>query len=453
VLIDVAVLEVDRNLTRTLGVTPPGSTSITFANPPGGTSNSISIKDLDKIGSGNFYITIPSTSIDAFATRTNAKVLQNPSLRSSDGKKASLRVGTKQPVAQGSFQPTFAGNIGGTPVVNFTYIDVGVNLDLTPRVLLNREIAITTKVEVNAISGFEEFGGGTGGTIKQPILTQRSVEHDIRLKEGESNIIGGIIQDNDAVTISGVPGANRVPLLRYLFSKESKTRTENEIIIIITPHILRLPEYLDDDYESIALLGAGNNPRLVGRPVALLGDNPIVGKAPQAGTNLPTTSKGPAPSSSSNSRTPSPTTPSYPAPRLAFVRLALPNGDVAAGSRVAVSASIENAQNASALTFNLSFNPKVLKLVDVQNGGFLSSDGKIIALAPKIENENGRAVISLTRPPDSSGLNGKGVLVNLFFEAVNSGSSPISFTEASNVRDNNQTTLPTSFTSTQVVVK
>jgi general secretion pathway protein D len=328
-----------------------------------------------------------------------------------------------------------------------------VNLDLTPRVLLNREIAITTKVEVNAIANFEEFGGGTGGTIRQPVLTQRSVEHDIRLKEGESNIIGGIIQDTDLVTISGVPGVNRVPMLRYLFSKETKERRETEIIIIITPHILRLPEYLDDDYESIAVLGAGNNPRLVGRPIALLGDNPIVGKAPQQGSTQPTVSKGPMPSSSPSTPPPAPLTSSQPAPRLAFVRLSPSNTEVAAGSRLAVSASIENAQNTSALTFNLSFNPKVLKLVDVQNGGFLSGDGKIIALTPRIENENGRAVISLTRPPDSTGLNGKGVLVNLYFEATSAGTSPISFTEASNVRDNNQTTLPTSFTSTQVMVK
>jgi hypothetical protein len=184
-----------------------------------------------------------------------------------------------------------------------------------------------------------------------------------------------------------------------------------------------------------------------------LGDNPIVGKAPQAGPIQPTGSKGPIPSPSPSSPPPAPLTPSQPAPRLAFVRLSPSNTEVAAGSRLAVSASIENAQNTSALTFNLSFNPKVLKLVDVQNGGFLSSDGKIIALTPRVENENGRAVISLTRPPDSTGLNGKGVLVNLYFEATSAGTSPISFTEASNVRDNNQTTLPTSFTSTQVMVK
>ena len=117
-----------------------------------------------------------------------------------------------------------------------------------------------------------------------------------------------------------------------------------------------------------------------------------------------------------------------------------------------VSATIENAQNVYALSFNLAFNPKVLKLMEVQNGGFLSGDGKIIALAPRIENETGQAVVSITRPPESSGMSGNGVLLNLAFETLAAGTSSVSFTQA-NIRDLSQTTLPTSFSSTQVTVK
>jgi hypothetical protein len=125
---------------------------------------------------------------------------------------------------------------------------------------------------------------------------------------------------------------------------------------------------------------------------------------------------------------------------------------VAAGSRFAVSAAIENAQNAFALSLNLSFNPKVLKFIEAQNGGFLSSDGTVIAIAPRPDNETGQAVVSMTRPPESAGMNGRGVLLNFIFEAVAAGVSPINFTQA-NVRDSGQATLPTSFTGTQVTVK
>src|SRR5262249_9807637 len=284
-------------------------------------NNSVSIKGLGKIGSGNFFVTIPSTSVDFVYSHSHARVLQNPSLRAADGKPAKLRIGTKQPVAQGSFQPTFAGNVGGTPVVNFQTIDVGVNLDMTPHVMMNRDIAMTVKVAVNAISGTVTFSG-----LPYPILTNREVEHDIRLKEGESSIIGGIMTDADTVTVTGLPGGAKIPLLRYLFSSEKKQRTESEIIIVITPHIVRLPEYLEDDYGSIALMGAGNSPRFLGRPVHLSGDlpapaktspstgAPLSGAAPQAGTT-------PAAAPSRQE----------PTPRLAFVKLVPSSTEIAPG--------------------------------------------------------------------------------------------------------------------------
>ena len=234
VLIDVAVLEVDRSYKQTLGITPP--TSITAANPPGSTGTTVSIKDADRLGSGNFYFTIPTATF--LATRTNARVLQNPSLRASDGKVAKLRIGTQQPVAQGSFQPTFGGTVGGSPVVQFTTIDVGVDLDFTPRVLMNRDVAMNVIVKVKSINGFEVLSGN-----RYPILSNRSVEHDIRLKEGESSVIGGIITDSDSVSTEGIPGVERVPLLKYLFATETKDRAEGELIIVITPHIVRLPDF------------------------------------------------------------------------------------------------------------------------------------------------------------------------------------------------------------------
>ncbi|PYV86459.1 MAG: hypothetical protein DMG05_19660 [Acidobacteria bacterium] len=452
VLIDIAVLEVDRSVDRTLGLQPPSSTSATFSSGTtttttgtGGTTNTtttpnntVPIKNLGKIGSGNFSITIPSSSLDAVYKRTHARVLQNPSIRAADGKQA------RRPVAQGSFQPTFAGNTGGTPVVNFTTIDIGVNLDMTPRVLLNRDIAMTISIQVSATAGSVSFSG-----LEYPILTNREIQHDIRLKEGESSVIGGIITDSDNITVSGVAGLSKIPLLRYLFSTESKNRTEAEIIIVITPHIVRLPEYLEDDYASIALLGAGNSPKYIGRPIHLLGDNVPAGKAAQAGPGQPATAPGPGGPSATPAQA---KVPPATVPRLAAVKLTPSSAEVAVGSRVGVSAMIENAQNVYALSFNLAFDPKVLKLVEVQNGGFLSSDGKIIALAPRIENETGQAVVSITRPPESAGMSGNGVLLNLVFETLTAGTSTISFTQA-NIRDLSQTTLPASFSSTQMRVK
>ena len=386
VLIDVAVLEVDRSYKQTLGISPP--TSITAANPPGSTGTTVSIKDADRLGSGNFYFTIPTATF--LATRTNARVLQNPSLRASDGKVAKLRIGTQQPVAQGSFQPTFGGTVGGSPVVQFTTIDVGVDLDFTPRVLMNRDVAMNVIVKVKAINGFEVLSGN-----RYPILSNRSVEHDIRLKEGESSIIGGIIADSDSVSTEGIPGVEKIPLLKYLFATESKDRQEGELIIVITPHIVRLPDFADSDLESMAIMGSGISPRFIGKPVQLGNGKVAESKpaTPAAGIPAPV-QPGVTPAPAAPQSTAPQSVESLPVPRLAFVRLAASPTEVNTGGKLTVAVSIENAQGASSASFALSFNPKALKLVTVQDGGFLSQGGNASSLTPAIDNENGKATVS-----------------------------------------------------------
>ena len=444
VLIDVAVLEVDRSYKQTLGITPP--TSITAANPPGSTGTTVSIKDADKLGSGNFYFTIPTATF--LASRTNAKVLQNPSLRASDGKVAKLRIGTQQPVAQGSFQPTFGGTVGGSPVVQFTTIDVGVDLDFTPRVLMNRDVAMNVVVKVKTINGFEILSGN-----RYPILSNRSVEHDIRLKEGESSVIGGIITDSDSVGTSGIPGVERVPLLKYLFATETKERQEGELIIVITPHIVRLPDFADSDLESLAIMGSGISPRFIGKPVQLGNGKAAEAKpaAPGAGMPAPVQS-GPAPAPAVPPAASQQSTSTLPVPRLAFVKLAASPAEVSVGGKFTIAVSIENAADAGAATFAVTFNPKALKLVSAQDGGFLGQGGQPSSLSPKIDNDNGTAAVSLTRPAGSPGVSGSGVLVNLQFEAVGAGTATITFSQAS-VADASQTPLPTSSSGTQVTIK
>jgi general secretion pathway protein D len=315
--------------------------------------------------------------------------------------------------------------------------------------MMNRDIAMNVKVAIKSITGFETLSEN-----RYPILSNREVEHDIRLKEGESSIIGGIISDSDSTTISGIPGAIRVPLIKYLFGTESKTKTEAEIIIVITPHIVRLPEFQDTDLETLAILGSGISPRFIGKPVQLGGD-----RAPEKPSPAPTAQAPPGqPRTVPVTPSPVPATTtqraaeSLPVPRMAFVRLSPSAPEPSPGSRVTVSAAIENAQNASALSFGISYNPKVVKLLSVQDGGFMSHDGKAATVSPRIDNEAGSVSVSLSRPPGTPGISGNGVLFDLVFEVVGAGASSIDFTQAS-VLDAAQTALPTSSSGTQVTVK
>src|SRR5262249_22076460 len=150
-----------------------GTTTTTTTGP----SNIITLRAIPTINSGSFAINIPPTTAQFLATSSKTKLVQNPSVRATDGKLASIRIGSQVPIASGSFQPAFVGATG-TPVVNFQFVDVGVNLDITPRVLLNREISMTVMVQVRALAGDRNVGG-----VTQPVLTNRQVQHEIRLVE------------------------------------------------------------------------------------------------------------------------------------------------------------------------------------------------------------------------------------------------------------------------------
>src|SRR5262245_6542534 len=265
VLVDATVLEVDRSMLRQLGILPPQGTSLAFTGgntttTTGGTtttttSNTTTLRGLSLINSGSFSITIPPTTAQFLAQNSNTKLVQNPSVRATDGKLASIRIGSQVPIASGSFQPAFVGATG-TPVVNFQFVDVGVNLDITPRVLLNREVSMTVQVQVRALAGDRNVGG-----VTQPVLTNRQINHEIRLAEGESNILGGLITDTEAASLQGLPGLKNIPLLKYFFSQEKKTRDQTEIIVMLTPHILRMPNIREINMRGLNT-GTESIPRL-----------------------------------------------------------------------------------------------------------------------------------------------------------------------------------------------
>src|SRR3989475_8247026 len=308
VVVDATLLEVDRNVARTLGIVPPQGTALTFTAPgssttttAGGTttaaSNTVQLRNLEAINSANFSFNIPETVAAFLATSSATKLLQNPRVRATDGKLASIRIGSQIPIASGTFQPAFVGATG-TPVVNFQFVDVGVNLDITPRVLLNREISMTVMVQVRAVAGDRNIGG-----VTQPVLTNRQVQHEIRLTEGETNVLGGIILDSEATSLQGIPGLKNIPILRYFFSQEQKSRDQTEIIVMLTPHIIRMPNISAGNLRGL-YTGSETIPRLRASP-----EVPAIGApSPTPGTPAPGAPPAPHPPP----REPPPPTPPPP---------------------------------------------------------------------------------------------------------------------------------------------
>src|SRR5712671_4099667 len=252
VVVQVEVLEARTDRLRDLGILP-GQTASIAINPNNNTSSSSSttttaattLNQLRHLSGADYTVTLPSLTANAILSDTNTKIIQNPEVRSVDGQTAKLRIGDRIPIATGSFQAGVGvGSTGGAgfvnPLVNtqFTYLDVGVNIDLTPRVHPNRDVSLKLKVEVSSHTGDQAIGG-----ITQPIISQRVIEHDIRLKEGEVSILGGLVQRTDSRTLEGWPGLAKLPLLRYLFSHDKTDHQEDEVLIVLTPRIVRIPEW------------------------------------------------------------------------------------------------------------------------------------------------------------------------------------------------------------------
>lgn len=267
VMIDVVVMQVSRDKIRTLGTVLP--TSVTAAIIPGGaaisasgtTSNGtqVTVNTGSINGVGSFAVAIPSTATFSFlASDSNSKVLQNPQIRALNNEKATLRIGDRVPIATGSFQPGIVGGGGVSPLVStqFQYLDVGVNIDITPHIHSDREVTLKMTLEISSVTGSESIGG-----ITQPIIGQRRIEHESRLTDGEVNLLAGILDDTETQSMSGYPWVSRIPILKYLFAQDNRERREDEIVFAITPHIVRAKDVTEDNLRAIDV-GTGNSTEL-----------------------------------------------------------------------------------------------------------------------------------------------------------------------------------------------
>ena len=251
VVIDVTVMEVNRERIRKLGAALPTSTTVTYLPGSGAGSTAGSVK------LGSFALSVPAGTLTALASDAHSRILQNPQLRALNDEKASLRIGNRVPIATGSFT---TGLVGGSvsPLIStqFQYLDVGVNIDIVPHIHSNRQVTLKMALEISTVAGESDIG-----ELSQPVIGQRRIEHEARLADGEVNLLGGILEDTETTSLSGYPWASRIPLLKYLFAQDNKDHQENEIIFAITPHIVRGREVTAENVKVIEV-GTGNSTEL-----------------------------------------------------------------------------------------------------------------------------------------------------------------------------------------------
>jgi general secretion pathway protein D len=260
VVIDVAVMQVSRSRIRQLGVSPPTSASIvmqpaqaTGSGTSSGSGSAFTINQLGSLTANNFLVTIPGATVSFLMSDSNTKLLQNPEIRALDNEKATLRIGDRVPVATGSFAPGIGGGI--SPLVNtqFQYLDVGVNIDIIPHIHSDNEVTLKMVLEISSVTGSQNIGG-----ISQPIIGQRRIEHETRLRDGDVNLLGGILEDSETQSLSGYPMLAKVPILKYLFAQDNKQHRENEIVFAITPHIVRAQDVTEQNLRIVDV-GTGSS--------------------------------------------------------------------------------------------------------------------------------------------------------------------------------------------------
>lgn len=475
VVVDIAVMEVSKNWEREIGLSWPQSAGVTIT---GGTTSSTStdssstststtttptLYTLSHLNSSDFSVTLSSATAYALLTDSNTKILQNPRIRATDGEKATMKIGSRNPIATGSYSSS-ATALTSLAETQFQYIDVGVNIEMTPTIHFNRDVTMKVSIEVSSISGYT-----TISSVQEPVIAQKKSEQTIRLREGEASVLGGIINRQDIQSWSGIPGLSSIPFFKYLFGSKDHQITDDEIVFLLIPHVVRSPYLTPTNLRPIDI-GSGQTidlrqsspavpiptsavvppvrPRTepnVGTvpgtsatraaPAALeqlraaadappnvppvVAAPPQMAPVPPAGVPAAASQAGAAPAASA----PASAAPQTPGSHLGFAMVPSSN-PVANGSTFQVPVVITSAENIASVPLQISYDASKLALVNVGEGDFLSRDGQPVTLVHR-DDGPGSIVINGSRPPGSAGVSGAGVVCVLSFQAKAVGETSI----------------------------
>jgi general secretion pathway protein D len=451
VLVDVLVLDVNTTHTRDLqaslvsgsgsgltvpiAFTPSSITTTSGASGTTGTTTSgvFTLGQVKHLSINDFSTTLPGALLNAVLSDADTRVLQSPQVRASDGGKATLNIGSKIPFASGSYQPGIAGVAGVSPLVqtSFQYADVGVNITLEPRVHGDNEISMHITVDISNETTTVNFGG-----LEEPVIGQKKSDTNIRVRDGEVTLLGGLMNNTDTDNSSGIPGLVNIPILgKLLFGQTHKERDKEELLIAVIPHIVRTQQLDDLNTRGIA---TGTE-----QTVQVRYDHPMAPAPPPADTHpaSPSIAQGasvltvpvapPAPSAIASV---APATPEPEAPgaqtdlRMSFTPTVL---QAHPGDTVLPTLQVTDARKEGVFSVGVrvKWDPKILRLNSITPGDFLTAGGQSISAPIDIRNDTGEATISLSRLPGASGVSGAGPLATFAFTALAPGSTGLTVTE------------------------
>ena len=512
IVFDIEILEVDRNRVKNYGLnlseyavgvifSPEVSpTVISNAGAPGnnggaapattnsGRSTSPSaivpppVFNLNTISRGisaaDWYLAVPTAIVRFLESDTNTKIVAKPQLRGTEGAKMTMNLGSEVPVITTSYTPIATGGAGVNPLNSVQYRPVGINVEINPRFSLEGDILIEMTLESSALGANVSVGG-----TDYPTFASRRVTTKLRLRDGEANLLAGLLREDERKSLSGFPGAIHVPILKQLFSNNDETIQQTDIVMLLTPHIIRTPGITAADLQPVyigtqANIGLGGPPPIISlpgdqpaangaagapaapgqatRPVAAPpgappanqvpglppgvtvppGTSPVPGTVaappapppaaappqPQPGPQIPPPAQPPAQPPPTAAATPT-TPPPEPVTTQGFgsaqVILSPPPTFRVGGGPYTVPISITNVSRLSTITLTVTFDPALIRVRSVQEGSFMRSGGANATFTQQIAQ--GRVDITIVRASDATGATGTGLIAALMIDAVAPG--------------------------------
>ncbi|HKE86495.1 MAG TPA: hypothetical protein VKB50_22215 [Vicinamibacterales bacterium] len=475
VIVDVQILEVNRTKARQYGL-DLGNYAINAVFSPeadprgtvGGTGTDAGTSTLSGrafnantitrgISANDFYLAVPAAVIRFLETDTETKVMAKPQLRGAEGAPLSLNLGEDIPVPSTTFTPVAAGGANSQPLTSFGYRSVGINVKMTAHVTYESDIRLELEVESSTLGSGIVIAGQN-----LPSFGSRKVTTVLRLREGEPSLLAGLLREDQRKLVAGFPGLLKLPVIKQLFSNNDTNATQTDIVMLLTPRIVRTHELTPQDIGPIRIgtqanLGLSGPPPLLGGPgggaPALAGGN-AAATGPQALAPRPgAPTAAPQPSPSPQAQPPAPpapgAAPSPTAPTQVPSPAAGPPGGAAGTAatpgtgQIVVSAppefrvnsgpytvpiSITGASQISSVSLTITYNPAVLRIMAAQEGTFLRAGGVAAVFNQQPDPGGGRLDIAIVRPNDLTGVAGTGLLTALMFEAIAPGQANLAVT-------------------------
>ena len=488
VVLDVQILEVNRGRAKQFGIdlsefainvifSPETDPRGTADGTPTLTPQPFNLNSITRgISAADFYLSVPSAVVQFLETDTESRLIAKPQLRGAEGQQITLNLGDEIPVPATVFTPVAQGGANFNPLTSFNYRPVGVNIQVTPRVTFEGDIILDLIVENSTLGPDVNIAGQN-----LPSFGSRKVQTRLRMRDGESNLLAGLLREEDRRALRGLPGLLRLPVLRSIFASNDTEIRQTDIIMLLTPRIVRTQELTFQDVSPIFIgsqqsLGLGGPPPLIvgGEPAPGVQDlpSPLVPVAPTPIVPIPGApnvgqpgAPGPggvpivppgssqvpgtttAPSAPAQSEAVAPTVPApggipgapaggappgfTTAPGGGQIVLSPPGPEfLVGGGPYTVPVSIVGASQISSVTLTITFNPSTLRVRAVQEGSFMRTGGVAATFTQQVDGATGRIDIAIVRTGDQTGVAGTGLLSAVLFDAVGGGQANFAVTGA-----------------------